>query len=100
MKFRGRVCSIMFLFVLAFALSGCTSISRSAPAHKGDLIRTDHVVVLPLFCTTTEVYSMGVQKNGNVLLFVNWSVWQDKPQPCAQVAEETPSQPPSEAVTD
>lgn len=101
MKLRGRVCSIMLLFVLALGLSGCTSVSKSAPAHKGNLIRTDRVVVLPLFCTTTRVYSTGVQKNGSVLLFVNWSVWKDASE-CepAQADEDASSQPPREASAD
>jgi len=98
---RGRlIFSLAVIFLFAILLSGCTTVTRSAPSDKGQLLRTDRIVVLPLFSVTEKTYSNGVQKYGNVLLFINWRVWKDKAQPAATLEVAAPTDAPRETAAD
>lgn len=74
-----RLVVLASVLAVALALGGCASFVKEAPCDRGAYVYEKEVSVWPLFSAEKEVYEKGVHEDGNVLFFISWSKWTDKP---------------------
>ncbi len=74
------------IFLAALLFSGCTSVTSTSHADRGNLIRTDNVSVWPLFRAEKSFYDNGTFSQGSAIVIVRWDVWKQKKGSDAEAA--------------
>ena len=87
-----RLSRIIVCAFVAALLCGCANIHTSTAGERGERVKDSEFSLWPLVSAERTVYTNGVQQDGNVLCFIQWSTWHGARSPKARcVSPSTPA---------